>query len=741
MIDLGRAAFHAEGVTLLPDHAESSRFHYLPDRPELRVTPDGLPELLLVKYRLDPDLNRELGAGLLSFTVDLAVDEERLKHLRRRIATQVGGGDSVQLAPISAEAGRCELVLIDRSSAPEAAGGPADSHAAGFGLVEKIYGAAAPALYGSKAATFQAVLSAEAVALVEGALRSGGLPIGVVYALETLGIRPALRAEIVAHWHEVYGFYENRLHGGKLLLATDIGKTLEELIEQQAITINIDELVPEPERLETYRRALDQVQRYVLEELFKPSLGQAPPPEGENDSALATIGRAIKDIAGFFSLTYSLRETERRELKSLRYHLGVARAERLTLAPQGTLALLLGAEPPAAQQIERLIIAVEPAASAEMKFDIGAAIDLSEEEIDHVEVLVTYGDRLESLVLDAANPRREIRVWYQAALGPAIAYSYEVHARPGGANFSDRLRSETRMTDRRIIRLNPRELYQRLAIRAVAQGIPFDRYPLVLIDLRAHNPIDGWSKAETLELTSNHPEASFDLRASLGVPVRFERRLRFIDIQGQTTTSPWEAIEPGVMIVGDPYPEVIDVHILASARFEEVIKRLIVELRPRAEPLQIATRVLTAEQPSANWSMAVRADAERGYDYRVSVHTMLNEVREGEWLAGPPGKLIVGEGIFRIRQVEMLCVGPSFKDLGLLALKIRFAFEDGESGLFAENEMLVEDPKKPIRWSYPVADPARQTYTYQLTYIRNDGRVEPQPPVATTDLLVVQALL
>jgi hypothetical protein len=72
---------------------------------------------------------------------------------------------------------------------------------------------------------------------------------------------------------------------------------------------------------------------------------------------------------------------------------------------------------------------------------------------------------------------------------------------------------------------------------------------------------------------------------------------------------------------------------------------------------------------------------------------------------------------------------------------VRFAFADGESGLAAEEEQLVEDTRKPIKWSYPVADPARQTYTYQLTSIAADGTITAQEPRATSDLLVVHPLV
>jgi hypothetical protein len=213
-----------------------------------------------------------------------------------------------------------------------------------------------------------------------------------------------------------------------------------------------------------------------------------------------------------------------------------------------------------------------------------------------------------------------------------------------------------------------------------------------------------------------------------------------VDTGGGETVLDWDEVDDGVLVVGDPRPDLIDVPILAAARFGTVVRRLVVELRPTADPEQVTTRVLTAEEPAATWSWRTREGDSRDYEYRVTVQTVIGELREGRWLPGPAAKLIVGEGIARLRQVELLLVGRSLADAGLLALKVRFAFEDREAELVAEEEILVRDSRAPIRWAYPVADTARQAYTYQLTYIRTDGTIEPQPPVTTSELLIVRSL-
>ena len=92
MIDLGRPALHGESITVFFDHADPVRFYCLPDCPRLRLDADGRPELSLLKYRLDPELHEALGAGLLSLTVDLGVDQEQLDRILKsgRYHTVVG---------------------------------------------------------------------------------------------------------------------------------------------------------------------------------------------------------------------------------------------------------------------------------------------------------------------------------------------------------------------------------------------------------------------------------------------------------------------------------------------------------------------------------------------------------------------------------------------------------------------------------------------------------------------------
>jgi len=748
MIDLGQPVFHGEGVLVFADHADRARFYYLPDVPRVTRGEDGAPALRLLEYRYDAPLEKALGAGLLSFSVDLGVDADRLERIAGKVAKQAGLTARPALGPVVADAARCELVLLDRSSAP-----PADAPAPPVsGMVERILGGSTPSLYGDNTTTFMAVFDANGVAVVEASIAGtgAGLPIGVVYTLDVLALRPAIRATVTARWDQVYRYYENRLHGGKLLLAADIGETVRSLVHDEAITVQVDDLVPPDQVPAVFDRAVDEVQRYVVQEFFKPSLTDAPPPDAAADGPLAVIGNTVKDLAGMFSFTYSLRDVDRTELKTFTFHLQGSSAEKLVLSPQGTLSLLLRdpAAPPDAPPLNpsRFITRAAATASPEMDFDVGSAIDLAGDAIDHLEVRLAYGDRREVVVLDPAAPRKTVSFWYDAALGPSIAVGWDVHFAPSSEGPAEVLHGPDATTDGRVVRIDPRAAYRRVALRLVCAGVPFDRYPQVIADVEADDPATGWSRSQTLTLDAQHPDAAVTVRVTGASTPRFRRRLRYVAPSGEETPVDWAIVDPGVAIVGDPHPDILDVQILGSARFGTEVSKLVVELRPAARPDEVATRVLTAAAPSATWSVALGDGQGQGqgqgggYEYRVTVFTTRSEVREGQWLAANDGTLVVGEGIARLRAVSMVFVGKTPKDLGLLALKVRFHFADPAADLVAEDELLVADATKPLAWSYPVADPARAAYDWTLTLVHGDGRIETRPAVTTSDLLVVVPL-
>lgn len=725
MIDLGRPPLSALGVTLFPDHEDPNLFHYLAERPSL-VWKDDDPQLRLVKYRLDPELHAVLGGGLLSFSVDLRVDDERLGKLRSRLLTRFDLDELPTLVPVAADQGECRLVVMDRQ----------DDQEGESVLTERILGAVAPSLFGQQTATFMAVVSAEGATVAETAMRGGDVPVGVVYELRTMGIRPALRARVTARWRDVYEYYENRLHGGKLLLAVDIGAMFEDLVRRELIKVEVDHLVPDDQASAAHEAAIKQVTDHILETFFRPTLGQAPTgvdTEGNFDA----VSRAIGDIVGVFALTYSLRSVDRTELKTLTWELNSARAEHLTLSPQGLLTGLWDDEERPVD-VDDLITEVEPGPNPEMRFDVGAAVDLAKEEVESLEVTLSYGDREESLVLTADEPRTQLQFWFDAELGPAVSVAYTAHLPASDLGPALALSREAKSTEDRVIRLDPRELVQRVELRLVAMGVPFDEYPSVIIDV-VFDSADGSSVEQTHELTGQAREARAGLRVPTGTAVAARTRLRYVSTSGAEIVRDWEPTEPGTLVVAHPHPEVLDVQVLASAMFGTEVARLIVELRRDSAPEAVDTLVLDRDKPFATWSVPLDDREDRAWSYRVTSHSMLNEVNEGEWLPGTGNRLVVGTGIAQLREVKLMILGATLAQAGLLGIKVRFHYQDPDNDVDVEDERLLQD-LMPQQWRFPQRDPEVKEWSYQLTLIGQDGSMQTLDPVVTTSLIAVHPL-
>lgn len=197
------------GVTVYGDNQNKSLFYYIVERPRLART-NGVPELLFLKYRrdltdnpaLDQNIKESLGGGFLSFTVDLGLEDQELESLKEQIAQVASAGDGeITLVPVQFRKGTVRLSIVkDAAEAP----GSQPNQPKGVDFFEEVYGTSIPSLFGFNRATFSLVLSAEGAELIEAGLRAGLSPIGVIYDLEFLGLRPAFDVKITADYHRIY---------------------------------------------------------------------------------------------------------------------------------------------------------------------------------------------------------------------------------------------------------------------------------------------------------------------------------------------------------------------------------------------------------------------------------------------------------------------------------------------------------------------------------------------------------
>ena len=171
----------------------------MPLAPEFVTKRDGaidIPQLLLIKYR-----SSTRSGGFVDFDVHLGMSEDRMQEIARKLERLAELPDTPILSPVPVVDGCVKLMLFGRTSgdAPD----PDDP-----GFVRSIHHAAKPALYGDNRAAFSVELDDRGITILDQAMRGEMAPIGVVYGLDYLALRPAYHVKLKIDWERTQDFMD-----------------------------------------------------------------------------------------------------------------------------------------------------------------------------------------------------------------------------------------------------------------------------------------------------------------------------------------------------------------------------------------------------------------------------------------------------------------------------------------------------------------------------------------------------
>ncbi|QJP16072.1 hypothetical protein G3545_21965 [Starkeya sp. ORNL1] len=291
-----------EGLAIFRDHADDSLFYYASERPRLARN-DGVPELVFLVYQRDitdnpnltPDAKQQLGGGFLAFTVDLSVDQGQLDEVKKKLAAFAGG--TVKLAAVPYRKGTVRLSITK-----DVAEAPGSTEAPGQMFFEEIYGTTKPSLIGDNRATFGVRLDHEGALLMEAALKSGISPIGVIYELEYLGLRPAFNVKITADYKRIYDHLEMQfgVRGGvgPISAAIDIGLAWQELRDNGSVRVEVVNFTDDENFRKQAEAAFDWFKTELLRDFFKSSL--EPPAfmkQGQSAGLLGSLQSLLGPLA------------------------------------------------------------------------------------------------------------------------------------------------------------------------------------------------------------------------------------------------------------------------------------------------------------------------------------------------------------------------------------------------------------------------------------------------------------
>jgi hypothetical protein len=561
------------GVSLFRDHADPLQYYYLPIAPHLTVLKDDaskkrIPQIEVIKYR-----GRAGNGGFLSFDVNLGVEQSVLDDIKVELKRADKLSAQPRLAPVDVIDGTVKMMLLGSESgntpAPDAAGPAPD--AAGPKFVLKISHPAKPALYGDNQAAFSVQLDQEGITVLEKALQGEMSPIGIVYSLDYLALRPAYSVRLNVDWDRVQKHMDEHFGASVFFSSVDIDKAVDELVDKRVIVLEADTFVPEGEDssgvIGRRDQALNEVRDMITNAFFEPSLNPAPAQDGWDKAAF--VAQRVASIAttggwgAVASFSYKKTDYKRIDKKILNVTMNERTTVKRSIYPQGHLAGLFRILKQENLDPAAFIIPVDLDDKwfERRRVQVTTGANFEEDAIGSINVNLSYANEPKNVILTATGATKSLdwgSVITQNAMQWDVPYSYRITFK--GVDSTERpltLASPARQVSVENLEVNPRELYSivPIPILALTPPFPWKRFPNVEVQTKYTDAANKIRINDSFLLSEATKEQTWKLFIMDPQLKQFQYKLIYRAANNKDITLPWVTSEEEQIIVRDPYPQ------------------------------------------------------------------------------------------------------------------------------------------------------------------------------------------
>lgn len=701
--------FHIiEGTAVFPDHASDRQFYFMPEMPHLTTLRDAatgldVPQLQLIKFRGDAGTG-----GFLTFEVNLGLGQDRIAAIAAELKRIHQLREDPVLAPVILEGGTVRLIILGRAS--DQNGQPILDDDQQQRFVVRQAHASSPALYGDNQAVFSVELDQDGVQLIESSIVNSELmPVGVIYSLDFLALRPAFSVRITADWNRVQTHFEESFRAEVLFSSVEIDKVVDKLIEDQVVVIEVDSFLPEGEDAGSWvgRRdqAIDQFKDMVLENFFQPSI---EPMKEEKDGwdrftdtaeRLALLG-ATGGWGGIAKFSYVKRDLTRIDQKRANLQMNERVTVRRSIYPQATLKGLGRFLRDAQGQIDvdRFIQAVTLDDPWFDKREVQAhsLVDFDHDHVDSVNVTLTYDRQPRTVRLTKAAPSGKAS-WNSLVTNGAMVrdvdYDYRVNFT--GVDTAERpglLVAPPQVTIGDEFEISPRaERHYFVDDVQFATGpMPWDRYPQIFVEVRYTDAVQAIRLAETFVLTKDRAEATWTRFRLDPARAEYEVRVTYLAVDHHDIVVDWATTDQERLVVKDPHPLRRSV-LVAPAVDWDLVAIIFVELRyldlvNSVDEGQTLTFFNTPEDKVPKSFTINLVDGNQ----RLVSYTATIVLADNRTIVVPPSmtagtSIVLRTDMAGHRIVTVLPPDVDFAARGLTRIEARLTYQDPSAGLSFED--------------------------------------------------------
>jgi hypothetical protein len=703
-----RPPFHIiEGTAVFADHASDTQFYFMPAMPHLTTLRDpatglDVPQLQLIKFR------GEAGTGgFLTFEVNLGIEQERIDAIAAELKRIHRLRDNPVLAPVILEGGTVRLIILGRAS--DENGQPVLDDQAQQRFVLRRAHPTSPALYGDNQAVFSVELDKDGVQLIESALiHSELMPVGVVYALDFLALRPAFSVKITADWNRVQTHFEESFGADLLFASVEIDKVVDKLVEDQVVTIEVDSFLPEDEDAGSWigRRdqAIDQFKDMVLENFFQPSIEPVKEEKDGWDRFADTAERLALIGAtggwGVAKFSYVKKDLTRIDQKRANLQMNERVTVRRSIYPQATLKGLGRFLRDAQGQIDvgRFVqeVTLDDPWFEKREVQAHSLIDFEHDHVDSVNVTLTYDRQPRTVRLTKEAPSGSAS-WNSRVVGGVmerdVDYEYRVNFR--GVDTGERpglVLVPPQATIGDAFEISPRGEGRYLVddVQIGTGPMPWDRYPQVFVDVRYDDPANGIRLAETFVLTKNASEATWTRFRLDPERTSYEVRMTYLAVDHHDIEVDWTTTDQERLVVKDPHPLRRAV-LVAPAVDWNLVAIIFVELRyvDEANGVDEGQSLTFFNTPADNAPKSFSINLVDA-DQRIVSYAATIVLTDNRTLVIPPSMTASTAIVLRTdmaghRIVTVVPPDVDFVARGLVRVEVRLTYEDPSAGLSFED--------------------------------------------------------
>lgn len=723
------------GVALFPDHANPLLFYYLPLAPKLTEVTDPqtrqqIPQFQLVKYR-----GQAGTGGFLNFDVNIGVNGDQLDDIAQQLEQMLRLKDKPVLSPAPLIDGTVKMMLFGKQTGdkpPAPGSGTPDQPQ----FVLKIDQNAKPALYGDNQAAFSVALDKDGVTVLEAAMQGEMSPIGIVYSLDYLALRPAYTVSINVDWDRVQKHMDESFGANTIFFSSQIDKTVDELIDKRLIDIQVDTFVPEGDDTGVIARrdqAVNEVKEMITESFFKPSLDPWQEKKDDWDKAADFIDRISRTAAtggmgGDSLFSYKKMDYTRIDKKTLNMKMNERTTVKRSIYPQGHLSGIFRTLKREGLDLSKFVISADldnPFFQRRTVTAISRA-NYDEDSIASIDAIVKYGDNPKNAVLDPTTTSKTMEwssILTDGAMKRDATASYKVTFKD--ANATDRpvvLESKPLMLDIDTFEINPRELYSIVHVKIIALGFPWDRYSAVEVQTRYADDANHLKSVATFLLQKDKAEATWTLFVLDPAKTSFTYKVIFRAIDNRDLEMPWVETDQEQVTVRNPFPKQLRVDLAASSSLWIDTERVFADVSYDDPDNAIsASKSYTFDKTHATDAFVVDlADAtKRLVSYSITYMMLNGTTFEVPRSATRLPRIIISRVMkgHKIIQVHPKPVDFAGKNLAKITVELRY-----QSAQESASDIFNFESKDGVEYfEFDYVDPQASKYTYQVTYLYTNG--------------------